>query len=195
MVYQPIECDHTVKNPLICDDSNYNDFGFKEEDFIAGKIISNWPEGIIFKATEKLYDGTPDDVLQNADMIPIYSQRLKTALEKLEIEGIQYLPIKVQGFDGTIYENFHIANITNVVNAFDYEKSIYRFFPEDFPNPNVRGNLTGIRKFVLKSSEINNCDIFRLAEYSRRFFVTDKIKKVFSKEKFSGYSFIKVDCS
>jgi len=48
MFYQPIECDHTVKNPLICDDSNYNDFGFEEKDFIAGIIISNWPEGILY---------------------------------------------------------------------------------------------------------------------------------------------------
>ncbi len=128
-------------------------------------------------------------------MIPIYSQRLKTALEKLEVEGIQYLPIKVQGFDGTIYDNFHIANITNIINAFDYEKSVYDIFPDDFTNPNVRGKLAGARKYVLKSSEINNCDIFRLAEFKRRFFVTDKIKKVFSKEKFSGYSFIKVECN
>lgn len=192
--YQAIECDNTVKNPLICDYSNFEDYGFEEEDFKLGKIINNWPTEIYFRATQKKYDGHPDDVLQNAFMFPIYSQRLKDKLENLEIQGVQYLPIQVIDYNGDESWTFYIANITNYFEAFDYENSVYNLFSDDFPNPNVRGKLAGVKKFSLKGTNISGCDIFRLAEYNQRFFVSDKIQSCFSMEGYTGYSFIKVEC-
>lgn len=194
MWYQPIECDNTVKKPLVCDYSNFNDFGYEEDDFKSGNIISNWPEEIFFKASQEKYDGTPDDVLQNAYMFPIFSQRVKDNLEILGVRGLQYLPVSIYGFNGNIYEKFYIANITNLVKAFDYENSVYNTFSDSFPNPNVRGKIAGVKKFVLKSAEISSCDIFRLAEYSQRFFVSYRIQKLFHDRKFSGYSFIEISC-
>lgn len=194
MWYKPIACDNTVKNPLICDYSNFEEFGFDEYDFKSGKEIANWPESIVFQATEKRYDGDPDDVLQNGFMIPIFSQRVKDSLENAGIKGIQYLPVTVKGERGNTFPGFYIANILHLVEAFDYENSKYSTFPDNFPNPNVRGKLAGVRKYILRSAEISDYDIFRLAEYNLTYFVSSQMKELFLDKKFSGYSFVQVDC-
>lgn len=192
--YQPIECDNTVNHPLVCDFSNFEDYGLEEVDFKLGKVINNWSMEIYFKTTSEKYDGEPDDVLQNAFMLPIYSQRLKESLEKIGILGIQYLPVKVIGFNGDSHGTFYIANIINFFEAFDYEKSIYNVFSDDFPNPHVRGKIAGVKKYNLRNTNIFACDIFRLAEYKQRFFVSGKIKNLFSENGYTGYSFVEVSC-
>ena len=194
MWYQPIECDNTRETPLICDSSNFEEFGFSEEDFKSGNKITNWPEAVVFGATEKRYDGIPDDALQNSYMIPIFSQKFKNVLEGAGIKGIQYLPVTVQGLNGNDFTGFYIENFLNLIEAFDFKNSAFNLFAEDFPNPNVRGKIAGVRKFVLRSTEIGNVDIFRLAEYRRRFFVTQKVKELFIDNELKGYSFIPVDC-
>lgn len=74
--YQPIECDNTVKDPLVCELDNFEDYGFDEWSFWAGSKINNWNNNIVFQAKKKSNDGSPDDVLQNASLVPIFSQRL-----------------------------------------------------------------------------------------------------------------------
>lgn len=94
--FQPIECDKTVKKALVCDDSNFEEYDFEEYDFKTGKEILNWPNDVFFKASQKKYDGIPDDALQNAYMIPVYSKKLMDELASAGIEGIQYPPVKVR---------------------------------------------------------------------------------------------------
>lgn len=187
--FQPIECDNTVKNPIVCDYSNFEEHGFNEDDFIKGREILNWPDNIIMRSSQKKYDGTPDDVLQNAYMIPIFSKKLTDSLIEADIKGIQFLSLKVLNYEEEIEELFYIANFLNYTKAFDSTKSIYNRFSEDFPNPNVRGKIAGVVKFVLIKEKINEFDIIRLQEYNQRFFVSEKIVKLFEKNKFTGYSF------
>jgi hypothetical protein len=194
MWYKPIACDNTVKIPLICDYSNFEKFGFFESDFRSGKEIDNWPESIVFQATQKRYDGEPDDVLQSGFMIPIFSQRLKDSLDNAGIRGIQYLPVIVKGERGNTFPGFYIANILHLVEAFDYVNSAYFMFPDDFPNPVKRGKLGGVMKYVLRSTEIGDYDIFRLTEYNLAYFVSGQMKELFLEKEFSGYSFVQVEC-
>lgn len=191
--FQPIECDKTEKNPLVCDVSNLEKYDFEEDDFKNDYEILDWPKDVFFKASQKRYDGTPDDVLQNGYMLPVYSKKLKDALNDAEIKGIQYLPIRVMDYDGNQQNSFFIANFRNCVEVLDLEKSIYNRFSEDFPNPNVRGAIAGVRKFVLKKEKLEGFDVIRLKEYNQRFFVSEKFVHVFEQNKFTGYSFKEVD--
>lgn len=147
--FHTVECDKTVKKPLVCDDSNFEEYDFKEDDFKeddfkTGEEISSWPSDIFFKASHKKYEGIPDDALQNAYMIPVYSKKLIDEISKAGIEGIQYLPIKVLNYKEEIQNTFYIANFLNYVDAFDFTKSKYNRFSDDFPNPNVRGAIAGV---------------------------------------------------
>lgn len=193
--FQPIECDKTVKNPLVCDTDNLNDYGFDEHSFIKGKEIDNWNDSIFLRSSKKKYDGTPDDVVQNGSMIPVFSERLVDELNKEGICGVQYLPIRIFNSKNESYNGFYIANFINFIEAFNYEKSIFNRFSEDFPNPNVRGEIAGVMKFVLDKDRLEGLDVIRLKEYKRRFFVSEKFKMIFDKNKFSGYSFREVELS
>lgn len=191
--FQPIECDNTVKKPLVCDYDNLEEYGFDQYSFKTGIIINNWNMNIFMQAKAKRYSGNPDDALQNYLMIPIYSERFRVTLGNAGIEGIQYLPIKVLRSNTDSIDGFCIANILNFIEAFDYEKSDYDRFDEDFPNPNVRGEISGVRRFVLKKEKLNALDIIRLKEYELSFFVSEKFKEVFERNKFTGYSFREVE--
>lgn len=191
--FQPIECDKTVKKPLVCDDSNFKKYNFEEDDFKTGKEILNWPRDIFFRASQKKYDGIPDDALQNAYMIPVYSKKLIDELSNAGIEGIQYLPIRVLNYKEEVQNTFCIANFLNYVEAFDFAKSSYNRFSDDFPNPNVRGAIAGVTKFVLVKERLEGFDIIKLKEYNQSFFVSKKFVDVFEKNNFTGYSFKEVE--
>ena len=85
--FQPLECDNTVENPLVCDYDNLEDIGFNENDFKMGKRIERWDNNVFFQAKEKEDDGEPDDALQSSSMLPIYSERLVNELKKEKING------------------------------------------------------------------------------------------------------------
>ncbi len=191
--FQPIECDKTVKKPLVCDDSNFEKYNFKEDDFKAGKEILNWPSDIFFRASQNKYYGIPDDVVQNAYMIPMYSKKLIDELSNAGIGGIQYLPIRVLNYKEEVQNIFCIANLLHYIEAFDFSKSNYNRFSDDFPNPNVRGEIAGVTKFVLAKEKLEGFDIIRLKEYNQRFFVSEKFLDVFEKNNFTGYSFKEVE--
>lgn len=191
--YQPIECDNTVKKPLVCDYSNFEEYGYNQNDFKTGKKILDWPNNILMKANQEKYDGIPDDVLQNGYMIPVYSKKLMDELTRTDIKGIQYLEIKVLYFKENLENTFYIANFLNYVEALDHTKSIYNKFSDDFPNPNVRGSIAGVMKFVLLEEKIKKFDVIRLKEYKQRFFVSERFVNLFKKERFTGYSFKEVE--
>lgn len=191
--YQPIECDNTVKKPLVCDYSNFEEFGYDEDDFKTGKEIDKWPNNIFMKANQKKYDGKPDDALQNAYMFPVYSKNLMDELTREDIKGIQYLTIKVLNFKGDYEDMFYVANFLNYIEAFDYSKSIYNRFSDDFPNPNVRGSIAGVMKFVLLKEKLKGFDVIRLKEYNQSFFVSEKFVDIFERNHFTGYSFREVE--
>jgi hypothetical protein len=190
--YQVFECDNTVLNPLVCGVDNLEKYDFNEWDFRKGETINNWNDNIFFKAKKNEDDGDPDDALQNHLGLPIYSERLINALNAENIKGIQYLKIKVYRPDDSLINGFCIANLLNFVEALDYQKSEYTRFRDDFPNPNVRGKISGVTKFVLKHKNIFKFDIIRLMDYKQRFFVSEKFKRIFEKHKFTGYSFEKI---
>lgn len=190
--FQPIECDNTVDNPLICDYDNLETYEYDQFSFKVGKQLTIWQENIVFKASCEADDGDPDDALQNHLMLPIYSERLITKLNESRISGIQYLPITLLRPNDCSINGFCIANFLHFIEAFDYSKSKYELYGKDFLNPNKRGQISGVRKFVLIKERLLGYDIIRLKEYKQRFFVSEKFRDVFESSGFTGYSFREV---
>jgi len=190
--FQVIECDKTVKNPMICDLDNFESFGFNDDTFRRGTSIIDWSRNVYVQPSTSKLDGDTDDALQTAQMIPIFSPRLVTALQEEGIEGIQYLPITVRDHQGNYVETFQIGNFLHFVSALDLDKSVYSRFGEE-SHETKRGKISGVRKYVLKKEPLNSYDTIRLADFEWRFFVSEKFKKIFEKNKFTGYSFIEVE--
>lgn len=191
--YQPIECDNTVKKPLVVCEKNFEENKVDRWDFTKGEIINNWNSKILFQAEEEQDDGEPDDALQASPLIPIYSRRLVDKLNEANIEGIQYLPVTILKYNGESAGEFYIANFLNFIEAFDFEKSKYSIYDDDYTVPEKRGKVSGALKYVLKEAKLKEYDVIRLKEFSLRFFVSEKFRKVFIKNKFTGYSFKKIE--
>ncbi|MDF2804186.1 MAG: uncharacterized protein K0S61_4091 [Anaerocolumna sp.] len=191
--YKSIECGNTVRIPFVCDSGNLEEEGYDHFFFKQGNYIADWNDKLFLKASEKRNNGNPDDALQNYMMLPIYSSRLIKELERAEIGGIQYLPIKILRIDNQTIDNFCIANFLNFIEAFDEENSKFVRFKDDFPNEKVRGKIAGVTKFVLKKEKLTGLDVIRLKEHRQSFFVSEKFKNVFEMNKFTGYEFKEVE--
>lgn len=137
-------------------------------------------------------NGEPDDALQTARPIPIFSQRLVDQLLAKDFRGFQFLPITVLDLNRNKVGTFYIANCLNCQDAFDYEKSNYSRFPMDFPNEEARGKIICQTVVLRKSGLIDNQQPFRLKEYRHPLFVPDTFVRIFKENHFTGYSFLAV---
>ena len=180
--YLAIENDKTVKDPLVADQEDL--CGIDEWTLQKGQLVTDWNPAVTFFAGGPEWDGEPDDVLQNAVGLPIYSARLQEALRAGGIEGIQYLPVQVRHADGREVLGYDIANILNLVPCLDWEKAEYRPW-----KGRREGEVRSITHLVVKGSALQGYDILRMREFKLNIFVSEKFVRLFRAGGFTGYSF------
>ena len=113
--YNPVEFEHTVARPLVVGTADLR--GVAPAALRRGQRLDTWDPAAWVQARTPAHDGQPDDVLQEHLGLPIYSPRLRSALNGAGIAGIQYLQVEVRASDGTPEAVFFIANVLNVVAA------------------------------------------------------------------------------
>jgi hypothetical protein len=154
-----------------------------------GQFVDGWSGEAVMRVRDQRWAGEPDDVLQNYLGLPVYSTRLKQALECQGISGIQYLPTRVFGFNSEELPTYYIANIVELRPALDPTTSDFDVFPPDYFLPSRRGKLSGLRRATLLSSQLRKCDVLRLAQFPASIYVSEQFKSAFEQEGCSGYSF------
>lgn len=164
--YWAVGCDNTVTTPFVGDEG---DLGDHESDLTACRQVENWQGNAWVRASRSERDGDPDDVLQTCFFVPIYSARLRAALEDAQITGIQYLPIHVLKMGGIKIPGFSVANILNCVDGLDAERSEVERFPDDYFLPARRGQIRSLNKVVLVGSAVDRYDILRLSGYFKAY--------------------------
>jgi hypothetical protein len=188
--YDPIACDHTVADPLVAYRGDLK--GLEDWELSEGRPVDSWSAEAWVGASTQENDGDPDDVLQTYLGVPIYSQRLRQALEDGGIGGIQYLPIHVYLSDGTEVPGFSVANVT-AVPALDIEHSEFVRYGDDYFLEQRRGQIRSLVRPVLRASVIVERDVVRLEEYKSALYVSPLFKSVFEEGGFTGYSFVPVE--
>lgn len=184
--------DNAVANPYVADTGDL--MGIDEDDLWGGTPVVNWNEAAWIQARKPGNYGDPDDALQSYLRPPIYSARLRQALEAAGIGGIQWLPLHVLRPDGTEIPGYAIANIVNLVEgALDLERSDYDIYPPDYFLPERVGKVRGICIPVLRGEKLRGLDIFRPAEYVVSFYVSERFKDAFEKASFTGHSFREIE--
>lgn len=184
--YWAISCSNTIRRPMVIDDAI---LPVSPELLDDGKVVEGWDGDAVMRVREERWSGEPDDVLQNYLGLPIYSTRLKLALELHGITGFQYLPTRVFGFDSVELPTFYIANVVELRPALDPDLSEYDVFPPDYFLPARRGKLSGLRSATLLESQLLNCDALRLTQYPASIYVSQRFRSVFEKLGCTGYSF------
>ena len=189
--FEIFECERAVKDPMVCV-TNLEDLKININRFRICKEFTSGENIKFFAKTEKS-DGTPDDFLQNTEMVPIFSPRMREAIEEAGITGIQYIPIEVEHYNKEKLEGYCIANVLNSVpDALDIDKTIFWNRKSDNGRLNVYVS-------SIKSENIpDNMDIFRLkyderfvTEYSTFIVVSERFKSIIAKNKFTGIGFSK----
>jgi len=59
------------------------------------------------------------------------SSRFATILNELEKARVQFLPLNINGVGDSTLPGYKVANVINVVDAINYEKSTYSIFELD----------------------------------------------------------------
>ena len=192
--FRVLNCERAVKDPMVCY-TNLEDLQIDKRIFrICKEFIGS--EKIKFFAELEEDDGTPDDFLQNTEMVPIFSPRMREAIEEAGITGIQYIPIEVEHYNKEKLEGYCIANVLNSVSdALDFDKSqLYYSSSKEH-----KGKVFDVWEYVIYADKILNLDIFRLKfddrfwdKYSDTIIVSEKFKSIIAKNKFTGIGFGKV---
>lgn len=189
--YQIFDCERAVKDPMVCV-TNLEELKISINRFRICKEFTSG-ENIKFYAELEEDDGTPDDFLQNTEMVPIFSPRMREAIEEAGITGIQYIPIEVEHYNKEKLEGYCIANVLNSVpDALDIDKSIFWNSKSD------NGKLLLYIPSIKSEKVPDSIDIFRLKyderienDYSTFIVVSDKFKSIIAKNKFTGIGFSK----
>ena len=162
---------------------------------MLGEEVHEWTGQAWVQPSTPDDDGDPEDVLQTRFYLPIYSKRLQNELSHVDITDMQYLPLHVRHYDGAEIAGFAIANVLDNVAAFDFQRSRYRRYPDDYFMESKRNALFSIQEAVLRSDAIAGRNIVRLQEFRSSIFVSELFVSIFTKNQFTGYSFSEVEIS
>ena len=141
-----------------------------------------WPD-VKFYYSSKASD-RESDYLLNANRWPIVHERVKKALEKGNISGIRFYSIKlIDVITEKINSNYYVMYIENFIDAFDMEKSKYKY--------NEKYDMyTFIPKNIILNRE--NCegyDIFRCNKSTAAIYVSEKLYDIVQCNKFTCFYF------
>ncbi|WP_139997173.1 Imm43 family immunity protein [Paenibacillus paridis] len=163
----PLDSNMTLLS--IKDNITTNDF--------KGIPFENWNE-ITLKAGKK---GKSQDYAYFGGGAPVFNNRSLTALKDILNGNVQLLDLRVEKYD----MEFKFVNVTNVIDAIDYSKSIAR--------RSLYGKLTSFEKISFIPKSVANQNIFKIAEKPvSSVFVSDKFKNTVESAKLKGFDFIEV---
>ena len=113
-------------------------------------------------------------------VFPVFSHRALDCLKPLIEPNIEILPLD---FDGG---NYFGINVTTVLDAVDYEKSIYKTFRDG-------KRIMSFKKYSFIPSVVDGVPIFKITDEKVRYaFVSDAFRDIVEKNKLTGFLFRQV---
>lgn len=190
--YDVVNFDNLNSKPLLAKEGWLD---VDEYELRSCQSLPTWSGNAWLRSDSLESDGRPDDALVSCFFVPIFSPRLREALQGAHINGIQFLPIHVFLSTGVEVGGFSVANVLNGSDALDLQKSNYEFFPSDHPVTSKRGKFRDIRKAVLTRSKLDGADLIRLTQYKVALYASERFVRIFEELGCTGLSFREVETS
>ena len=156
--------------------------GFFDNIILSMQAINNWPN-VEFYYNSKGFD-LEEEYLLNVKTRPIVPIRVMEEFSKKEVIGLQFFPIKlIDAATNNVNTNYVVMYIKNFIDAFDMEKSKYRYNEKyDFYT------------FIPKETYLNRSicmryDIFRCTRSVAAIYVSEKIKNIIEDNHWIGFAF------
>jgi len=188
--YWVITSSNTVETPLVTDSDNF--FG-REGEFFMGNPFQGSQTPLMLGTSEPQNSGIADDALQNHLALPVLSGSLQHAMIAEGVRGAEFVPVELFRPDRTRVDGYAILNVLHRRDALNRSKSDFDLFPNDYVVPQRRGMIRAIRHPVLDPRSILHTDFLRLNEYPFQLFVSERVRGVFEKGRFTGWSFREIE--
>jgi hypothetical protein len=117
----------------------------------------------------------------------IVTDKLKSIIESMKNNKVQYLPIRARSKDESEVLDLYLVNICNIVDALDLENSKYSVHEID-----ENEKMISVQKYAIKGSMIKDIDIFRLKDHNMSIFISEKLKKAMEKNGITGCDYLEV---
>ena len=166
------------------DEIEYEDVkkGFFDNIILSPRSINNWPN-IEFYYSSKV-SNLESDYLLNVKRWPIVHIRVMEEFNKKGIGGVQYFPIKlIDVVTQRINTNYVLMYILNFIDAFDMEKSKYKY------NEKYDFYIFIPKETFLDQSICSKYDIFRCSKSVATIYISEQIKKIVEDNQWIGFTF------
>lgn len=156
--------------------------GFFDRIILRNNMNISWPNVIFYYSSKA--SRRESDYLVNIKGWPLIHKNVMNELKENQVEGITFYPIQlVDVCTNEINDNYYLMYINNFINAFDMEKSQYKY--------NQKYDLY---TFIPKKTYLNkdNCkghDLFRADKSVSDIYVSEKIKNLIERNNFVGFTF------
>lgn len=129
------------------------------------------------------------DSIPNRTFLLIFSEKLKSILEKEAPGEIEFLPIQVLDHQkNKVESSYYIANVLTVISCTDHQKSVYEMSALD------KAQVHHFEHLVLDKAKIpNNTKIFRLREKTRLVLVRHDFAKLLVDSGCTGINFMNIE--
>lgn len=126
----------------------------------------------------------PDNLTVPRAMGLAFSSRLRAILIEVGVDSIDYYPSRITNpADGTVSEDYMLANVIGKIECVDFAKSDLEMHPV-LPN-----TIQFINSLVLKEDAIGDALIFRLAEFLPLVVVHERVKDAVTAAGVTGVRF------
>ena len=156
--------------------------GYFDNIILSERNIVDWPNAEFYYSSK--VSNLETDYLLNVKRWPIIHVRVMEKFVEMDIKGLQYFPIKlVDVVTNNINNNYVLMYINNFIDAFDMEKSKYKY--------NEKYNLyTFIPQETYLNKEVcSQYDIFRCSKSVAAIYVSNKIKEIVEENNWIGFDF------
>jgi len=152
--------------------------GVSDIPMIGGNEYKEWGNVTFYTSGDYFHD-----YLNNVKNWLIFSPRLQELFQKMEITGIQWLPVKIYRKENNEeIKGYQVCNVTNVISALDAEHSKWIDSP-DYPGERM------LTIPAFKASAIEGYDIFHLQEFHPPVYVTGRLRNAIKKANLTGFAF------
>ncbi|MFT4107975.1 MAG: hypothetical protein QM657_19690 [Lacrimispora sp.] len=158
--------------------------GYFDNIILSQHNIVDWPN-VEFYYSSKV-SSLESDYLLNVKRWPIIHVRVMEKFVEMDIKGLSYFPIKlVDVVTNNINNNYVLMYIDNFIDAFDMERSKYKY--------NEKYNLYTFipQETYLNKKICSQYDIFRCSKSVAAIYASQKIKETVEKNNWTGFDFYK----
>ncbi|MET1254933.1 imm11 family protein [Aliikangiella maris] len=128
------------------------------------------------------------DFVESRKRFHVINHKVRIIFEKLKLPSLEYLPISIVDTNQKIVsQDYCILNLLKIVEFIDMEHSEYRQDRLD------RGQISRMKKLVIKKDIPADAKLFRDPNMMDRVFIHDDVKAALEAENITGYKLMPAD--